>query len=92
VPSNDPLVVYLGLNHWYALGAALAGRPEHPEHVATLQKLKDQVDQGRLVFPLAAVHYTELTENPRDQLRRESADAMDLLSHYVTIASASDRG
>lgn len=85
--SNEPIVVYLDLNHWYALGAALAGHPEQPDHVAILQKLKDQVDQGRLVFPLSAVHYMELTENPREQHRREAANAMDLLSRYVTIAS-----
>ena len=85
--SNDPLVVYLDLNHWYALGAALAGHPVQADHVAILQKLKDQVEQGRLVFPLSAVHYMELTENPNETLRREAADAMDMLSRYVTIAS-----
>jgi hypothetical protein len=83
--SNDPIVVYLDLNHWYALGAALAGN--RPDHVAIAQKLKDQVDQGRLVFPLSSVHYMELTENPREHQRREAADAMDQLSQYVTIAS-----
>jgi hypothetical protein len=84
--ANDPLVVYLDLNHWYALGAALAGRPARPEHAVVWQKLKDQVDQGQLVFPLSAIHYMELTENPRDELRREAADAMRGLSRFATIA------
>jgi hypothetical protein len=85
--TNEPTTVYLDLNHWYALGAALVGRPEQPAHAVVLEKLKAQVEQGRLVFPLSAVHYMELTENPRDDQRREAADAMDLLSRYVTIAS-----
>jgi hypothetical protein len=85
--SSYPLVVYLDMNHWYALGAALAGHPDQLGHALILTKLEDQVAQGRLVFPLSSVHYMELTENPRDQLRREAADAMQLLSRFVTIAS-----
>jgi len=79
-------VVYLDLNHWYALGAASAGHPNHPGHVTVLHKLKDQVDQGNLLFPLSEVHYFELMENPREQYRQEAGDAMRLLSRFVTIA------
>ena len=81
--------VYLDLNHWYALGEALARHPRQPEHVDVLSQLREHVEQGRLAFPLSAVHYMELTENPRYHQREEAAKVMAELSRFNTIAPTS---
>jgi hypothetical protein len=80
--------VYLDTNHWYALGRAMAGHPDRPEHVDILRTLAEQVEQEQLMFPLSAVHYMEVAENPRDDHRKEIADVMALLSRFNTITSA----
>lgn len=82
-------MVYLDLNHWYALGDALAGSPIHPDHISVLQQLRGLVERGEVAFPLSSVHYMELTENPRDDHRERAADAMALLSRFATMAPAS---
>ncbi len=41
------------------------------------------------MFPLSAVHYTELAENPRDLQRQEAARVMMSLSRFNTITSTS---
>lgn len=87
MPTADPVTVYLDMNHWYALGAARVGRPGQPEHVEIFERLQELVAQGRLVCPLSAVHYMELTENPRARLRQEAASAMILLSTFSTLPS-----
>lgn len=87
MPTADPVTVYLDMNHWYALGAARIGRPGQPEHVEIFERLQELVAQGRLVCPLSAVHYMELTENPRAGLRQEAASAMILLSTFSTLPS-----
>jgi len=79
-------VVYLDLNLWYALGEANAGHPRQSTHPDILAKLAAQVAAGRVRFPLSFVHYMELTENPRDQQRREAAQVMAALSRFVTMA------
>jgi hypothetical protein len=79
--------VYLDINHWYALGEAMAGRPRQPEHVDVLRKLTSMVDQGQLMLPLSAVHYMELSENPRDPQREEAANVMVVLSRFNTITA-----
>ncbi|MFD3580519.1 hypothetical protein [Streptomyces sp. NPDC058644] len=84
--TSLPLKVYLDLNHWYALGDALAGVPQNPDHVSVLKQLQGHVERGEVAFPLSAVHYMELTENPRDSYRERAADAMALLSRFMTMA------
>jgi hypothetical protein len=86
VNDQKPRAVYADINHWYALGRAGAGNPDAPGHAAILSKLEGAVDAGRLVMPLSSVTYTELTENPRDQLREAAASVMLKLSRLVTIA------
>lgn len=78
--------VYIDINHWYALGRADRGSPDTPEHAVILSKLQGEVDAGRLVIPLSSVTYTELTENPRDQLREPAASVMLKLSRLFAIA------
>jgi hypothetical protein len=87
VQKAGPRTVYLDLNHWYILGEAMAGRPRQPEHVDVLQELTGQVEQGRLMFPLSAVHYMELAENPRDRQREEASNVMTLLAQFNTMTS-----
>lgn len=82
-------MIYLDLNHWYALGDALAGVSKNPEHVTILNQLQGHVERGEALFPLSAVHYMELTENPRDDHRERAADAMRLLSGFITMAPSS---
>jgi hypothetical protein len=79
--------VYLDINHWYALGEAMAGRPRQAEHVDVLRQLLGLVEQGRIMFPLSAVSYMELSENPRDEQRQEAANAITLLSRFNTVTS-----
>jgi len=79
--------VYLDLNHWYALGDAMAGCPQQPDHLLLLQQLTGLVDEGKVSFPPSAVHYMELSENPRDEQRRRAASAMAVLSRFRTITS-----
>jgi len=88
VETSDGRVVYLDINHWYALGRARAGHPDKPEHVDILRTLTEQVDAGRLMAPLSATHYMELAENPRDRHRREAADTMMELSRFTSMVSA----
>jgi len=83
---DTPLTVYLDLNHWYMLGAALAGNPRQPEHTGILKQLTHGVEQGRLMLPLSTVHYMELSENPRDHQREEAAKVMVSLSRFTTMA------
>jgi hypothetical protein len=86
VNDQGPRSVYLDINHWYALARAQAGKPDRPEHADVLSKLQGEVNAGRLIIPLSSVTYTELTENPRDQLREAAARVMLKLSRFVTLA------
>ena len=88
VNDQQPRSVYIDIYHWYALALADDGKPDKPEHAAILRKLLAEVDAGRLVVPLSSVTYTELTENPRDQLRQPAAGVMLKLSRLATIAPA----
>jgi hypothetical protein len=85
--SRAALKIYLDINHWYALGEAMAGHPRQHEHKDLLLQLAKCVEQGDLIFPLSAVHYIELSENPRDHHRKEAANVMTLLSRFRTITS-----
>jgi hypothetical protein len=87
VPTSGRRIVYLDLNHWYMLGEAMAGHPRQPDHVDVLHTLTEHVEQGRLMFPLSAVHYMELAENPRDPQREEAANVMTVLSQFNTLTS-----
>ena len=77
--------VYLDLNHWYALGDALAGHPQPPEHIDVLRQLVDLVEHGRVMFPLSALHYIELAENPRGEHRERAANVMAKLSRFNAV-------
>jgi hypothetical protein len=87
VETTAPRTVYLDINHWYALGEAMAGHPRKLEHVGVLRQLTQQVEQGRITIPLSAVNYMELSENPRDHHREEAAEVMTLLARFSTITS-----
>jgi hypothetical protein len=63
-----------------------AGHPRQLSHPDILSKLTNEANLGRLRFPLSAVHYIELTENPRDKQRREAAEVMAPLSRFMTMA------
>jgi hypothetical protein len=87
VETTGRRTVYLDINHWYALGEAMAGHPQKPEHVDVLHQLARLVGQGRIMIPLSAVNYVELSENPRDRQREEAAKVMTLLARSSTITS-----
>jgi hypothetical protein len=87
VKTTGRRTVYLDINHWYALGEAMAGHPHKPEHVDVLHQLVRLVEQGRIMIPLSAVNYIELSENPRDHQREGAAKAMTLLARFSTITS-----
>ena len=79
--------MYLDINHWYALGEAMAAHPRQPEHMDVLRLLVNMVEQGQLMLPLSAIHYMELSENPRDHQRQEAANVMAVLSRFNAITS-----
>src|SRR5271157_1570316 len=87
--ATQPLVVYIDLNHWYALGAARAGRPDQPSDMDLLERLRLLRNDGSILVPLSSIHYTELRENPREHLTTEAADAMEELSDFWTLAPMS---
>lgn len=87
VPALESPTVYLDLGHWYALGEAKAGHPRQESHPEILAKLEGEAAAGRLIFPLSAMHYIELNENPRDAQRREAAQVMAAFSKFTTMAS-----
>jgi hypothetical protein len=87
VETSGRRTVYLDINHWYALGEALAGHPQKPEHLDVLKQLTHLVEEGRIMIPLSAVNYIELSENPRDHQREEAAKAMTLLARFNTMTS-----
>lgn len=83
-------VIYLDLNHWYALGEAKRGSTSAPSiAVAALERLRGLKAQGRVLLPLSSVHYMEVTENARDQQRQAVADVMEELGDYWTFAPTS---
>jgi hypothetical protein len=83
-------VVYLDLNHWYALGDAKRGSASAPSTaVSALQRLRELRAQDRVLLPLSAVHYMEVTENVRDQQRQAVADVMEELADFWTLAPTS---
>ncbi|MDA8358106.1 MAG: hypothetical protein M0Z95_17845 [Actinomycetota bacterium] len=84
-----PLVVYLDMNHWYALGKAMARRSASAVDADLLAKLRALRAAGAVVLPLFAIHYMELRENPRDRLTTEAADAMEELSDFWALAPTS---
>jgi hypothetical protein len=85
VETSERRTVYLDINHWYALGEAMAGHPQKPVHVDVLHQLTRLVKQGWIMIPLSAVNYIELSENPRDHQREQAAKAMTLLARFNTI-------
>jgi hypothetical protein len=80
------LTVYLDINHWYALGKAVAGRPENDVDSDLLARLRVLRAANTIILPLSAIHYMELRENPRDHLTSEAADAMEELSDFWALA------
>lgn len=86
LPETRPLAVYLDINHWYALGKALAGRPETSTDHELLERLRTLRSAGAITVPLSAIHYMELRENPRDRLTAEAANAMEELSDFWALA------
>jgi hypothetical protein len=88
MPITKPFTIYLDLNHWYTLAEARAGHPRRASHVSVLQQLLELVERGLAVTPLSAVHYMEITENPRDAQRREVGNVMAEISRFCTLASA----
>jgi hypothetical protein len=87
VETGERRTVYLDINHWYTLGEAMAGHPQKPEHVDVLRQLSEAVELGRIMIPLSAVNYMELSENPRDHQREEAALVMLRLGRFRTITS-----
>ena len=78
-------IVYLDINHWYALGEAMTGCPREARDLDVLRQLLGLVEQGRIMIPLSAVSYIELSENPRDRQREEAAGVMTCHVEYDHI-------
>jgi hypothetical protein len=87
--ESSTRAVYLDLNHWYALGEANAGTPRSEKDPEVLKLLRALVNRNLIILPLSTVHYMELTENPRDDMRQQVAPVMAELSRFRTFAPMS---
>lgn len=81
-PGGKPLV-YLDMNHWIYLAQAATGHADGQRYREALDALRQAA--GRVVIPLASVHYMEMEGN-RDAARRfDVAAVMEELSGFVCV-------
>lgn len=78
--------IYIDLNHWIGLSKARLGQPEDGPYSGALEALTDGVKSGRLMLPLSAAHYEEVSAIADPRQRADIALTMDRLSRYVAIA------
>jgi hypothetical protein len=76
-------LVYLDMNHWIYLAQAATGHANGGRYQRALDALWEAA--GRVVIPLASVHYMEIEGN-RDAARRSDlARLMEELSGFVCV-------
>lgn len=81
------LLVYLDMNHWIYLAQAATGHTNGARYQKALDALRQAA--GRVVIPLASVHYMEMEGN-RDTTRRlDLATLMEELSGFVSVVPRS---
>lgn len=82
-----PITVYLDLNFWIGLAQASVGHTGGGRYQALFEQASALVKRNRVMFPLSAQHYMEMSaiEDPRQ--RGDLANVMQDLSGYRTLLS-----
>jgi len=80
-------VVYLDQMHWIGLAKARVNHPDGTAYRDAFQELTGAVTDGRVLLPLADVHYNETSGTASVRQRTDVALTMDRLSRYATLAS-----
>jgi hypothetical protein len=75
--------VYLDLNHWIYLAQAATGHARGRRYREALDALRQAA--GRVVIPLASVHYMEMEGNRNAAQRADVANVMEELSGFVCV-------
>ncbi len=86
-PAGKPLV-YLDMNHWIYLAQAATGHASGRRHRKALDALRQAA--GRVVIPLASVHYMEMEGNRHAAQRFDVAGVMEELSGFACVMPRSD--
>jgi hypothetical protein len=86
-PVGKPLV-YLDMNHWIYLARAATGHAGGERYQEALDALRGAA--GRLVIPLASVHYMEMEGNRNAAQRLDVAGVMEELSGFACVMPRSD--
>ncbi len=76
------------MNHWIYLAQAATGHADGGRYQAALEALRHVA--GRVVIPLASVHYMEMDGNRNAARRADLARLMEELSGFVCLAPRSD--
>ena len=86
--KGDKPLVYLDMNHWIYLAQAATGHVNGKRYQKALDALR--YTAGRLVIPLASVHYMEIEGNRDARQRFDLARLMEELSGLECVMPRSD--
>jgi len=75
--------VYLDMNHWVYLAQAATGHASGRRYQEALATLRQAA--GRVVIPLASVHYMEMEGNRNAAQRPDVASLMEELSGFDCV-------
>ena len=81
--SGRELRVYLDMNHWIYLAQAATGHANGQRYQEALDALRQAA--GRVVIPLASVHYMEMEGNRNAAQRLDVASIMEELTDFVCL-------
>ena len=81
--KGDKPLVYLDMNHWIFLAQAATGHANGGRYQQALDALRQAA--GRVVIPLASVHYMEIEGNRDARQRSDLARLMEELSGFACV-------
>jgi hypothetical protein len=84
-PEPAVAIAYLDLNHWIALAKAAVGHPDGARTRPALGALRDLRAGGRVLFPLSATHYMEMSRIADPRQRLDVAQTMEEFSDFACL-------
>lgn len=87
----DSIRVYLDLNHWISLAKALKGKKDAKRYEELLEFLTELSDSGKIVVPLSASHYMEISKISSIEQRSDIARVVSRVSHFATLQSPTSK-
>jgi hypothetical protein len=88
-PKPTAPLAYLDLNHWIALAKAAVGHADGERSLPALGALRDLHAAGRVLFPLSATHYMEMSRIADPRQRFDVAETMEELSGFACLMDRS---